>query len=192
MSTSIRKLLTATLAVTGLAVGAAAQAQSSTSTSTGRSMDSSSYDSGSSWYAPAGGRYIGLNAGRSDYPGSNRGDAYSLYTGGMWGENFGLEFGATDFGNAGNRDAYGFNLSAVARVPLTPAFSLFGKLGALYSRTTVGSAKDSGWGETYGAGVDFNFTQQLSAVLQYDRSKLRFATGDDHINVTSVGLKYRY
>ncbi len=192
MSTSLRKLSVVVLAIGGMALSAAVQAQSSSmsTTTTNRTMSTSA--DGTSWYAPAGGRYIGLNAGRADYPGGGDGDAYSLYTGGMWGQNFGLEFGATDFGNAGPRDAYGFSLSAVGRVPLTPAFSLFGKLGGLYSRTDAAGSKRSGWGETYGVGVDFNFTQQLAAVLQYDRSKVRFATGDDHINTTSVGLKYRY
>lgn len=190
MSTSIRKLSGIVLAAAGLALGAAAQAQSSTTT-TGRSMGSS-YD-GTSWYAPAGGRYIGFNAGRADFPGNGQGDAYSLYTGGMWGQNFGLEFGARDFGRSNGREAYGFNLSAVARVPLTPAFSLFGKVGGLYSRTeNAAGVKDNGWGETYGVGVDFNFTPRLTAVLEYDRSRVDFAGDKDHINVTSVGLKYRY
>lgn len=182
MSTSIRTLSGIALALAALAGGVGAQAQTSTS----------SYD-GSSWYAPAGGRYLGLNAGRADFPGSGNGDAYSLYAGGMWSQNFGLELGASDFGKDQGRKGYGFNLSAVGRMPLTPAFSLFGKLGGLYSRTeNAAGIKDSGWGETYGAGVDFNFTQSLSAVLQYDRSRVKFAGDKDHINMTTVGLKYRY
>ncbi len=190
MTTSIRKLSGIALTAAGLALGAAAQAQSSSSTTGGMSA---STQSGSNWYTPAGGRYIGLNAGRSDFPGSGSGDAYSLYTGGMVNQTLGLEFGATDFGKSEGRDAYGFNLSGVARIPLTPAFSLFGKLGGLYSRTeNSAGTKDSGWGETYGVGVDFNFTQNLTAVLQYDRSRLKFAGDKDHIHVTSVGLKYRY
>lgn len=191
MSTSIRTLSGIALALAALAGGVGAQAQTSTS-STSRPMGSS-YDGGSSWYAPAGGRYMGFNAGRADFPGTGRGDAYSLYAGGMWGQNFGMEFGANDFGRSDDRKAYGFNLSAVGRVPLTPAFSLFGKLGGLYSRTeNAANVKDSGWGETYGVGVDFNFTQSLSAVLAYDRSRVKFAGDKEHINVTSVGLKYRY
>jgi opacity protein-like surface antigen len=188
MSKSIRRLSGIVLATASLAMGAHAQAQSGNST-----MPNEMNASGSSWYAPAGGRYIGLNAGRSDFPGSGKGDAYSLYMGGMMNQNLGLEFGATDFGNSGGRDAYGFSLSAVGRIPLTPAFSLFGKLGGLYSRTENHSGnKDHGWGETYGAGVDFNVTQNLTAVLQYDRSRVKFSGDKEHINTTSVGLKYRY
>lgn len=180
MSTSIRKLSGIALALAGLALGATVQAQSTPSTSSG------------SWYAPAGNRYVGLNAGRSDYPGSSNGDAYQLYAGADWSPNFGVEFGATDFGHSGDRDAYGFHLSAVGRMPLTEAFTLFGKLGAMYSRTDQAGAKDDHWGETYGLGVDFNFTPQLTAVLEYDRARLRFAGNRDHVNTTMVGLKYRY
>ncbi len=183
MSTSIRTLSGIVLALAAVAGGVGAQAQTSSTTSYGST----------SWYAPAGGRYIGLNAGRADFPGSGHGDAYHLYAGGMWSQNFGLELGAKDFGSNADRKAYGFNLSAVGRVPLTPAFSLFGKLGGLYSRTEdAAGTKDSGWGESYGVGVDFNFTQNLAAVLEYDRSRVKFAGDRDHINVTSVGLKYRY
>lgn len=192
MSKSISKLSGIVLAMAGLALGAAAQAQTSPSSTPRSSMNSSS-DSDSTWYAPAaGGRYIGLNAGRTDYSGSDKGDAYGIYVGGMWNQNWGLEFGASDFGSDNSRKAYGFNLSAVGRMPLTPAFSLFGRLGALYGRTELNGVKDSGWGETYGVGVDFNFTQNLTAVLAFDRSHLKFAGDRDHIQVTSVGLKYRY
>ena len=40
--------------------------------------------------------------------------------------------------------------------------------------------------------VPFNFTQNLTAVLQYDRSRVKFSGDKEHINTTSVGLKYRY
>lgn len=201
------------LALAALAIGATAQAQTSTSAS--RSGMSSSY--GSSWYAPAGGRYIGFNAGRSDYFGNcdasdilslscdNTGTAYSIYTGGMWNNNLGMELGATDFGRidrlGGSTKAYGFNLSAVGRVPMTDTIGLFAKVGAMYSRSEVGvgatavganSGKDTGWGPTYGVGVDFSLTPKLAAVLQWDQSKVPVLGDRERINVTSVGLKYRF
>ncbi len=214
MSKSL-KFSSIALALAALAIGATAQAQTSMSGSRSGSGMSSSY--GSSWYAPAGGRYIGFNAGRSDYFGNcsasdvlslscdNTGTAYSLYTGGMWNNSVGMELGATDFGHidrlGGRTKAYGFNLSAVGRVPMTDTIGLFAKLGAMYSRSevTVGatavganSGKDSGWGPTYGVGVDFSLTPQLAAVLQWDQSKIKVLGDRERINVTSVGLKYRF
>lgn len=187
MSTSIRKLSGIVLAVASLAWGASAQAQAQSAPSGAASRS----DTGN-WYAPAGNRYIGLNAGRSDFSGTPNADAYHLYGGATWGQNFGLEFGATDFGQSGDKDAYAFSLSAVGRIPLTEAFTLFGKLGAMYSRTDQAGTKDDHWGETYALGVDFNVTPQLAAVLEYDRSKLRFAGSKEYVNMTMVGLKYRY
>lgn len=194
------------LALAALAFGGAAQAQSSGT--------SSSY--GSNWYSPAGGRYVGLNVGRADYFGScsasdlltlscdKRDTAYNIYTGGMWNNNFGMEFGATDFGRidrlGGTTKAYGFNLSAVGRLPMTERIGLFGKVGAMYSRSEVSigstatgpNGTDHGWGPTYGVGVDFGITPKLAAVLQWDQSKVPFVGARERINVASLGLKYRF
>ncbi|MES2978259.1 MAG: outer membrane beta-barrel protein [Pseudomonadota bacterium] len=206
------------LAVAALTMGVAAQAQTSSTGASGSSTMSSSggFFGGSQWYRPAGGSYIGFNAGRSDFGGScgatqivqlncdNTGDAYSLYTGGMWNKNFGVELGINDFGRidraGGTTKAYGFNISLVGSIPLTQSFSVFGKLGTIYGRTTtsanaltgLASGSDNGWGSTYGLGVNFDITPQLAAVVQVDQSNLRFVNGKDHINTTSVGLKYRF
>jgi opacity protein-like surface antigen len=195
-----------TLALAGLTLGAAAQAQTAAS--------GSSY--GSNWYAPAGGRYIGLNVGSADYFGNcslsdslalncdSRGTAYSLYTGGMWNNNFGLELGATDFGHVnragGRTKAYGFNVSGVGRLPLTQSVALVGKLGAIYSRSNVTASQasgvatgnDDGWGATYGVGVNFDLTPKLVAVVQWDQSHLWVTGTREHINLAAVGLKYRF
>lgn len=202
MNKNFRKLTSIAAAVAALALSAGAQAQSTTSSSGGMSNWS-----GTSWY-PAGNRYIGLNAGRGDIGGScllncdNTSDVYSLYTGGMWNKNFGLELGATDFRNfdrgLGTASAYGFSIKAVGVIPLTESFSAFAKAGTIYGRTKGSldglnpGARDSNWGATYGVGVSFDFTPSLAAVLEYDQSNLRFAGDKEHINTTSVGLKYRF
>ncbi len=147
--------------------------------------------SGSDWWPSSIQSYVGLNGGRSHFnPG--RGDAYSLYVGTQWPSQVGLEAGATDFGRANTTEAYGFYLAGVGRIPLNDTVSVFGKLGLMYSRSDNAGARDHGFGETYGAGVDFGITRQLAAVLQYDRSAVHFNTGRDRINTTSLGLKYRY
>ncbi len=203
MKKNICKFTGAALAVAALTLSAGAQAQSSTSSSGGMSNWSAT-----SWY-PAGNRYIGLNAGRGKIGGScliscdDTADVYNLYTGGMWNKNFGLELGATDFRNFdrgfGNKaSAYGFSVKAVGVIPLTESFSAFAKAGTIYGRTKGSldglqpSARDSHWGSTYGVGVNFDFTPTLAAVLEYDQTNLRFAGDKEHINTTSVGLKYRF
>ena len=212
MSKKNRKFSGICMAVAALALSATVHAQS-TGTTGSMSSSGGSSASGSSWYAPAGG-YIGFNAGRSDFGGGcgirafnceDNDTAYSLYGGSLLNSNFGLELGYTDFGRiargGGTTRAHGINLSAVGQYPLTQSFSVFGKLGANYGRTEVTSVagsgvaagKESGFASTYGLGVNFDITQQLAAVVQWDQTNLKFfGSGREHINTTSVGLKYRF
>ena len=192
------------LAAAALALTGGAQAQSG-STSTPRS--------GYSMYAP-GSAYIGLNVGQSNFNLNNgsgafgsdkRKTAYSLYGGSYFNDYLGLELGYTDFGRinraGGQTKAEGFNIGLVGKLPLSPSFNLLGRLGTTYGRTDVSSSiasgvtagKDTGWGGSYGIGAEFAFNPQLSAVLQYDEHNLRFAGGNrDRINVTSLGLRYKF
>ena len=66
----------------------------------------------------------------------------------------------------------------------------------MYTRTKVTSgssvSNDNGWGMTYGVGVNYDFTRQFAAVLEWDQTNLNLAGSSDHINTTSVGLKYRF
>ncbi len=146
---------------------------------------------GSQWWPSAYTGYVGLNGGRSEFR-QGDGDAYSLYVGGMANPYWGLELGGTDFGNGTRSSAYGFYLSGVGRLPLNDTFALFGKLGVMYSRSDTSGARDSGYGETYGLGLDVTINREWAGVLQYDRSAVHFIDGRDRMNLVSVGLKFRY
>jgi opacity protein-like surface antigen len=170
--------------------------------------------SGTTWYTPIGGRYVGIDIGSAKYNSGgcgvgglaceDRSDAYSVYAGGMWNRNFGLEIGATDFGSVdragGKAKAYGFSLKAVGVAPLTESLAAFAKVGTLYSHTKVtadagagvNTGNDSSWGLTYGVGLSFDFSPKVAAVLGWDRSNVHFAGSQEHINTTSLGLKYRF
>ncbi len=197
MNKNIRKFSGIALAVATLGMGVTAQAQS-TGTSTG--MKGSSMSSGSDWYTPAGGRYIGLNAGRTDLNSARNATAYDAYAGGMWNKNFGLEIGMADFGSmnrgASAVEAYGFSVKAVGVMPLSQSFSAVAKLGTMYSRTKVIDAgsrvSDDSWGSTYGVGLNFDINPQLVAVAEWNQTNVRLAGTREHINTTSVGLKYRF
>jgi OmpA-OmpF porin, OOP family len=200
MKLSNQTFSTTVLAVAALVATAGAQAQSS---------NSSTY----SIYGPGAG-YVGLNIGKSSYSLGNglgafsserRDTVYNIYTGSSFSENVGLELGYTNFGKiaraGGNTKAEGFNLSLVGRAPVGQSFNVFGKLGTTYGRTDVSafpgsgvaSGKESGFGVSYGLGAEYVFSPQLSAVLQYDEHRLKFAgEGSDRVNATSVGLRYRF
>lgn len=201
MNKNFRKITGVAAAVVAMALSAGAQAQSTTTTTTSSGGMMSNW-SGTSWY-PTGNRYFGLNAGTGEVNGGgDNSDVYSIYTGGMWNKNFGLELGATDFKEfdrgPGTVSAYGFSIKAVGVLPITQSFAAFAKAGTIYNRTRGSldglspGARDSDWGSTYGVGLNFDFTPSLSAVLEYDQSNLRFAGDREHINTTSVGLKYRF
>jgi hypothetical protein len=164
-------------------------------------------------YSP-GASYVGLNVGSSNFSlgngfgpfaSDNRDTVYNIYTGTFFTPNFGVEAGYTNFGKidraGGNTKAQGFNLSLVGRAPITQSFNIFGKLGTTYGRTEVSafpgtgvaSGKENGFGVSYGIGAEYSFNPQLSAVLQYDEHKLKFAgDGRDRVNATTVGLRYRF
>ncbi|MBG6072763.1 MULTISPECIES: outer membrane beta-barrel protein [unclassified Polaromonas] len=164
-------------------------------------------------YSP-GASYVGLNVGSSNFSlgngfgpfaSDNRDTVYNIYTGTFFTPNFGVEAGYTNFGKidraGGNTKAQGFNLSLVGRAPITQSFNIFGKLGTTYGRTEVlafpgtgiASGKENGFGVSYGIGAEYSFNPQLSAVLQYDEHKLKFAgDGRDRVNATTVGLRYRF
>ena len=169
--------------------------------------------SGFSMYSP-GSSYIGFNAGRSDFSlgngtglfsGDDKDTAYNIYAGSYFNPYLGLELGYTDFGKAkrggGDTKAMGFNLSLVGKYPLGTSFNLLGKVGTTYGRTEVSSlpgsgisaGKENGFGISYGVGAEYLFTPQLSAVVQYDEHRLKFAgTGRDRIGAATLGLRYRF
>lgn len=190
------------VAVATLTLAAGVQAQTTTTA-----------DGSYSMYGP-GSRYIGFNAGKSNFklnnglgafPSDSKDTSYSLYGGSYFNKNFGLELGYTDFGRVaragGSTRADGVNLSAVGRLPLSPSFNVLGKLGTTYGRTDVSAAPASGvtsgratgFGVSYGLGVEYAFTPTVSAVIQYDEHKLRFVnSGRDTVGTTSIGLRYNF
>ena len=159
--------------------------------------------------------YIGLSGGRSAYSlnGGPSGlglayddsdSAYKLYAGGFFHPNMGVELGYLNAGTArrlgGETKAHGFNLSLVGRAPLTEQFDVFGKIGTTYGRTrTSGLAatgvelgKENGFGLSYGLGARWAFTPQWAAVVEWERHKFKFSDGGDHVNLTTVGVQYRF
>ena len=159
--------------------------------------------------------YIGLNVGRPDWKldcddplGVYRCDdpdtRFDLYTGGLINDIVGAEIGYTNegkFDRAGGRArAEGIKLNLVLRAPIG-GFNVFAKGGTIYGRTKVSAdalsgvptGKDSGWGVSWGAGVGYDFTRNLGAVLEWSRNEYRFkGVGRDDVDSTNLGLVYRF
>jgi OOP family OmpA-OmpF porin len=162
--------------------------------------------------APSSNHAIGLALGRSDYglrcgllPGCEDGDrSVRLYGRTMPSEYWGAEVGVLDLGRVdlggGSSRAQGVNLSVIGRMPLTESLSAYGKLGTTYGYTSnaaiagsgLRSGSDNGFGLSYGAGVSWQFSPRISAVLEWDSHDFKFAGGRDPVRSTSLGLQFRY
>ena len=157
--------------------------------------------------------YVGLNVGQSKYDlrsgtggfgSDDSATGFKIYTGGYFHPNLGVEVGYLHMGSAdrvgGRTRAQGVNLSLVGRAPLTEQYDVFGKVGTTYGRTRtngyegfgVATGKDDGFGLSYGLGVRWNFTPQWSAVLEWERHRFHFADGRSNVNLTSLGVQYRF
>ncbi len=157
--------------------------------------------------------YVGLSGGQSEYDirsgtggfGFDDSDtAWKVYSGGYFNPYLGMELGYINMGKAerigGSTKAQGLNLSLVGRAPLNEQFDVFGKIGTTYGRTRtsgnsgfgVTTGKDDGFGLSYGAGVRWAFNPQWAAVLEWERHRFHFADGKSDVDMTSVGVQYRF
>lgn len=82
---------------------------------------------------------------------------------------------------------------AVGYLPVNNVFSFYGLLGFSYAEATISSrfasVSDDDDGFSYGAGVQFNFTPQISGQLEY----VSYLSKSDYdLNAGSVGIAYHF
>jgi OOP family OmpA-OmpF porin len=200
--------------LTGVLSGLALAAASMTLATTAQAQMMGRSDGSMSMYAPGSG-YIGFNAGRSHYGdrafnltgfvNDRSNNAYSIYGGSWFNNNFGLELGYNDFGSVnrfgGSTKANAVSLSLVGKLPVGQSFNLLGRLGGSYVRTDVSanaagnipSGRDNKFDVSYGIGAEYQFTPAWSAVLQYDEYNLRYTGGaKERLNTTTLGVRYHF
>jgi len=168
--------------------------------------------SGSLWTPGSGRTVLGLNGGRSNfhapcgsvYACDDSGNYWSLYGRSMASDYWGTELAYIDMGHmdraGGTTRAYGLTVSLVGKMPIAQSLGLFGKVGALYGRTRtstgagadIAGGRENGFGLSLGAGLSWDFSPKMSAVLEWDHYHFNFQSGRDPVHATSVGLQYRY
>jgi opacity protein-like surface antigen len=96
-------------------------------------------------------------------------------------------------------DHFGWQVLGIGSVPITKNWGVFGKLGAYRWQQDLGSNFTSiGTTEarpTYGLGLKYDFTGNLSVSGEWDRYQLGPGSGtrsDAEIDLLSIGLKYRF
>ncbi len=155
--------------------------------------------------------YIGFGVGRSSFdpvcrPGfgcDDRDVGFKVALGAQGADIWGVEVSYADLGKAsgsgGTQKASGLTVSGVAGLPLSPAFSVFAKLGLTYARTRtsavaadVATGSENGFGLSYGAGLTYSFDPRFSLFAEYEQYRIRFAPGRETVGLLSIGVRLRY
>jgi OmpA-OmpF porin, OOP family len=143
---------------------------------------------------------------------------FKLFGGYQFNRNFALEGGYFDLGDhsfmttsfpAGSLvsgiQVKGVNLDAVGILPLTDRFSMLGRAGVTYHRTTatfLGSGavavtnptpKDSDFGYKFGVGLQFDLNPRFALRAEAERYRVSYAVGGKgDIDLFSLGLVWRF
>jgi OOP family OmpA-OmpF porin len=153
--------------------------------------------------AHAEGSYVKAGVGSSEYKydgSSENKTAVNLAYGLSLDKNFGVELGYANLGKLKTADGdysvktQSFYLAGVGNLPLTDAFSAFGKVGVAINHFT---AQETGFADTtetkiralLGLGLAYNFTKEIAGTLEYQY----FGTVDQvKISALTVGVKYGF
>ncbi len=140
--------------------------------------------------------YVGISAGQSDMDaaGLDEDTSWKVYGGYRFNEWGSAQIGWVDLGEldaAGGAsvEADGFEISAVGRVPVTPNFDVFGKVGAFAWSTDVNGglpvADDDDVDAMYGIGAEYKFANNLGVRLEWEQ----FAdVGGADVDMISAGV----
>lgn len=143
---------------------------------------------------------------------------YKFFVGYQFNPYVALEAGYADLGDfgvevarapgagilTGDTSYKGYNVDVVGTWPLTSRLSAFGRAGTFYYETEenfVGteslaaslSRDDKDTGYKFGAGLEYSFTERLSARIEAERYRIEDMLGDHgSVNLYSIGLVYRF
>lgn len=145
---------------------------------------------------------------------------FKIFGGVQFNPYFGLDLAFVDLGKAsysgsyfgtpvtgGTAEVWGFNVSAVGTVPINEGFAVFGRIGLFAweakARDTTGgfpfSATENGGDFSWGLGLSYGFTKNISARVEWERFGLGGGGyGYDwnvdlgHANLLSLGVVYSF
>jgi OOP family OmpA-OmpF porin len=166
------------------------------------------------------GTYLGISAGRAEYkvacdaitiPCDNSDSAWRFFAGHQFNRHLAVELGFANLGAASGSDPSGltmryeasaWDVSGVVYFPLSPSFSLLGRLGM--HRTEVetagnvgrfqGTANEKGGGLVYGFGGQFTFGRSLGLRLEWMQygNVGGGAAGEDDISTFTAGVLWKF
>lgn len=127
--------------------------------------------------------------------------AWRVFGGGRFNDTFGGEIAWVDFGDysraGGETSAQGLDLAFTAGIPFGNNWSVFGKLGAIYSDTDVTgvgipTGSDNGWGARAGIGVQAGITRNWAIRADADRYRIKVPGGRNNVDTFLVGVQYTF
>ena len=158
---------------------------------------------------------FGVNLGSSDQKlsvdgggsESDRANGFRVYAGSAFTKNFGIEGGFVKHGSievdlGDGNVAYSrpktFYVAGTGTIPLSPRFSLLGKLGVGFNRTDFGyndmSVLHRETAPFIGVGASFAFTPEVQGVVEYEHYGKLFK--DDGVKIEgsmiSVGVRFGF
>lgn len=157
---------------------------------------------GGAWAVNAG-WYLGFNMGNAEVDAINESDLGYKFYGGYLGQNFGAELGLIGLGDgytADNVDIYGMSFEFVGRLPVSESFSLLGTFGIFwwtvencydtyYYYYCIDGTYDDGSDLTYGVGLQYDITHQLS--LRAEWQEFEDVSRSD-VSLLSAGLLFTF
>jgi OOP family OmpA-OmpF porin len=198
----MKSRLHATTAAFAVAVGAALPGASSAQQDTGWSMP---YERGFWGHA-------GLSLGQSELdincpagsPCDDTEQAFRAFAGGRFSNVFGGEIAYIKFGDftrgGGETDVEGVDLALMAGIPFANNWSVFGKLGGIYTQVDVtGTAPglatggENGWGPRAGVGLQMGLTRNWAIRADYDRYRIKVpGNGRENVDTFLIGAQYTF
>ena len=155
--------------------------------------------------------YGGISVGRAELDNAcvagfsceDRDNTFRLFAGTRFNRYLGVEVGALSLGKydrgGGETDGWGADIAGTAGIPLGDKAFVFGKLGAIYSRTEVGGSapglqtgKERDWGVRYGIGGQFGLTPNWALRADWDRYDIALPGRNEDLDMFMLGAQYTF
>ena len=130
--------------------------------------------------------YIGAEVGQADNSVDDTG--FKIFGGYQFHKNIAAEVGYGMLIDKDNVEVNVLEAVGVGIFPLTPNFSIFGKLGLANVDVKTSGASDDNFELTYGVGVQWDFTRNLGVRGTWQR----YNADPDDVDYISVGIAWRF